>query len=792
MPFMVEAHVMRAAGESMIEQECASAIHDVSSKGDSKGEDAPGEDSDGEAEKTVSKLLRELCLVRKIRSQSLEEEEDEGQDRKTARVITPHLRETDQEGVASSTGCRRGPGRIQRSRVRRTSFKKRQPVVTKTMEVPRVAVVPVTEYAPKTAAIHRRALYSQVQRPRYLHPVPWKEGGQIFNEFSMAVNGGSRICRSRQGLRAGFLGYVDPDDCWIFRSGQLCGGECFRGFASHVGSILELPIRTSWNTSSDSSSKNSIGLNIEDCERKIRRVSPVSIGLRSDCIDLVVRPVNYIVKGPVKRALLEADFKATEQLPEPPAMLEGHHRPTEQPKDTEAVDQAGGSGKNAYDNSVDVLHKIENPEGTNPIENMKTRETNNNLKRDETASYHVRDQSKAEDVQPPGRAVETTPGSDPHPRSPTKDYGVQGTVLGLNSDGGVQNETLPKNCSRSKQLFSGHTRDENALINNSKTINEMINLAWIVKDKNSVGGENINNRYRNSEVRRLSSRKGYKFTKGCRDFFAKVGMPACRWVRGGQNKSGTRSVSEMSSQRSSSSTSAEAVRSAYHRGEICSVTEFLTLRRESIVSMFTSGLGRLKTVALTLRAGDYGMSFGTKRCCAIGTTINAETYCKTPEKLKKKRRQMEGNPESWCAPPSRQRQTPYWSCDSGLACVLWMGYYPPTYHPQIFHLSPKSWFGNVFPTIRRQRILRSGLLRDFSGNGDQHRVPPMRCRGGSEGEGSMGCPKVVWAVTKINIYPDDSRTYEVMKLSSQPPCPVPTSTDSIFVLVPPSQQNCNK
>jgi len=48
-------------------------------------------------------------------------------------------------------------------------------------------------------------------------------------------------------------------------------------------------------------------------------------------------------------------------------------------------------------------------------------------------------------------------------------------------------------------------------------------------------------------------------------------------------------------------------------------------------------------------------------------------------------------------------------------------------------------------------------------------------------------PKVLWAVTKINIYPDNSRTYEVMKLSSRKPSKIPKRTDSVFVFVPKEQ-----
>ncbi|CAH1394549.1 unnamed protein product [Nezara viridula] len=48
-----------------------------------------------------------------------------------------------------------------------------------------------------------------------------------------------------------------------------------------------------------------------------------------------------------------------------------------------------------------------------------------------------------------------------------------------------------------------------------------------------------------------------------------------------------------------------------------------------------------------------------------------------------------------------------------------------------------------------------------------------------------GEPKVFWAITKINVYPDDTRTYEVMPLTGKKPAELPEKSDSVFVLIPP-------
>ncbi|XP_066902567.1 uncharacterized protein [Halyomorpha halys] len=50
---------------------------------------------------------------------------------------------------------------------------------------------------------------------------------------------------------------------------------------------------------------------------------------------------------------------------------------------------------------------------------------------------------------------------------------------------------------------------------------------------------------------------------------------------------------------------------------------------------------------------------------------------------------------------------------------------------------------------------------------------------------AVGEPKVLWAVTKINVYPDDSRTYEVMPLSGKKPSELPEKSECVFVLIPP-------
>lgn len=47
----------------------------------------------------------------------------------------------------------------------------------------------------------------------------------------------------------------------------------------------------------------------------------------------------------------------------------------------------------------------------------------------------------------------------------------------------------------------------------------------------------------------------------------------------------------------------------------------------------------------------------------------------------------------------------------------------------------------------------------------------------------VGASKTLWAITRINIFPDDSRTYEVMKVTDDQPCTIPNSTDSVFVFV---------
>jgi hypothetical protein len=44
--------------------------------------------------------------------------------------------------------------------------------------------------------------------------------------------------------------------------------------------------------------------------------------------------------------------------------------------------------------------------------------------------------------------------------------------------------------------------------------------------------------------------------------------------------------------------------------------------------------------------------------------------------------------------------------------------------------------------------------------------------------------KVLWAVTRINIFEDQSRTYEIMKPSEESPTTIPETSECIFVVIP--------
>lgn len=44
--------------------------------------------------------------------------------------------------------------------------------------------------------------------------------------------------------------------------------------------------------------------------------------------------------------------------------------------------------------------------------------------------------------------------------------------------------------------------------------------------------------------------------------------------------------------------------------------------------------------------------------------------------------------------------------------------------------------------------------------------------------------QTMWALTRVNIFSDESRTYEVMALQPQPMCEIPDTSETVFVVLP--------